>query len=241
MPVLNNLKGLQKTIHSIKVQNFKDFEVWIVDGGSAIETQDYLNTLEKPFFYQSRVDKGIYDAMNKGISLAKGEWLYFLGTGDFFNNETVLQEVSKYLSNNTYSIISGSIVYQGNKKPFVYSKSKMTKTPFWSFSMWIRNGLHHQGTFYKKVLFKDIKYPLKYKILSDYWLNLYLYKSTISCKIINTIIANCNSDGVSKAGSWKIYKEEIDLKTDLSSVLFSPFFYSIAYIKFLSRKTINDT
>ena len=116
----------------------------------------------------------------------------------------------------------------------------MIKTPFWSFSMWIRNGLHHQGTFYKKTLFKDKKYPLKYRTLSDYWLNLYLYKNKIPCKIIETIIAKCNSDGVSKTGSWSIYKEEVDLKTSLSSVFFSPFFYIIAYMKFLSRKTIND-
>lgn len=211
-----------------------------MDGGSAIDTQDYLNTLEKPFFYQSRIDKGIYDAMNKGISLAKGEWIYFLGTGDYLNNETVFQEISEHLINTKNSIISGSIVYEGNSKPFVYSKNKMIKTPFWSFSMWIRNGLHHQGTFYKKTLFKDKKYPLKYRTLSDYWFNLYLYKNKIPCKIIEITIAKCNSDGVSKTGSWSIYKEEVDLKTSLSSVFFSPFFYIIAYMKFLSRKTIND-
>jgi putative colanic acid biosynthesis glycosyltransferase len=234
------LKGLQKTIKSLKIQKFKDFEVWVIDGGSTIETQDYLNTLEKPFFYQSRGDKGIYDAMNKGISLSKGEWLYFLGTGDFLNNETVFQEISEHLLSNEYSIISGSIVYEGKSKPFVYSKNKMVKTPFWSFSMWFRNGLHHQGTFYKAALFRDNKYPLKYKILSDYWLNLYFFKRNIPCKIIKTVIAKCNSDGVSKEGSWSIYKEEIDLKIELSSVFFSPFFHIIAYMKFLSRKAVND-
>ena len=89
IPVLNNLAGLQESIKSIKNQTFKDFEVWIIDGGSSLETQNYLNLLEKPFFYQSRLDKGVYDAMNNGVELAKGKWLYFLGSGDVLHNKNI--------------------------------------------------------------------------------------------------------------------------------------------------------
>jgi putative colanic acid biosynthesis glycosyltransferase len=106
--------------------------------------------------------------------------------------------------------------------------------------MWIRNGLHHQGTFYRKVLFTNKKYDLKYKTLSDYWFNLHVYKTKESCNLIDVIISKCNSEGVSKSGDWSLYQEEVYLKTALSSAFFSPFFYIIAFMKFVSRKIIND-
>ncbi len=231
---------MQESVKSIKNQTFKDFEVWIIDGGSSLKTQNYLNLLEKPFFYQSRLDKGVYDAMNKGIELAKGEWLYFLGSGDVLHNKNILSEVFFRLSYENIGLIAGKIVYNGFRKPFVYSKNKKVKNINWSKRMWLLNGLHHQGTFYKKELFNDRNYTLKYKTLSDYHLNLQLLKADVKCVILDLVIANCNSDGISKTGNWKIYKEEINLKTDLSSILFRPFFFSIAFTKFLSRKIVND-
>jgi putative colanic acid biosynthesis glycosyltransferase len=240
IPVLNNLKGLQKTINSIKAQTFSDFEVWIIDGNSSKETQEYLSKLEAPFFYQSKTDKGIYDAMNKGISLSKGEWLYFLGAEDSFFNDAVLYRVFENIFSGNIGLISGRVIYEGNSNPFVYRKKNRIKDPSWTHSMWIRNGLHHQGTFYRKRLFLNKKYPLKYEILSDYWLNLSLYKSCENCRLIDETVATCTSQGVSKSGDWSLYQEEINLKIDLSSFLFSPFFYIIVFLKFLSRKIIND-
>jgi glycosyltransferase involved in cell wall biosynthesis len=231
---------LKKTIDSIKKQAFKDFEVWIIDGDSNKETQDLLKSLEVPFFYQSEKDNGIYDAMNKGIYLSKGEWLYFLGAGDLLHNETVLSTIFEKSIVDTSRIIAGKIIYEGATNPFVYSKKKRIKNPFWSFSMWIRNGLHHQGTFYKRELFSDIKYDLEFKTLSDYWFNLSLYKQKEPCKIIDVLIAKCNSDGISKSGNWIIYKEEANLKKTLTSTLFAPLFYIIAFSKYVSRKIVND-
>ena len=231
---------MQKTVDSIKRQNFRDFEVWIIDGNSSEETQEYLGKLKPPFFYQSKNDKGIYDAMNKGISLSKGEWFFFLGAEDSFFNDTVLHRVFENIFLENSGLIAGRVMYEGNLNPFVYIKKNMIKNPSWSYSMWIRNSLHHQGTFYRKTIFSNKKYPLRYQILSDYWLNLHLYKSSENCILIDEIIAICTSEGVSKSGNWSLYQEEIDLKIDLSSLLFSPFFYIIAFLKFLSRKIVND-
>jgi glycosyltransferase involved in cell wall biosynthesis len=240
IPVLNNLKGLIKTIDSIKDQTFKDFDVWIIDGGSAKETQAYLSKLEAPFFYQSKKDKGIYDAMNTGISMSKGEWLFFLGAGDLVFSNYVLQIVFNNSSTINARLIAGKIIYEGVLNPFVYSKNKMTKVPFWSPFIWIVNGLHHQGTFYKRELFLNTNYNLKYKIISDYWFNIYLFKNKEKCFLTDETIAKCNSDGVSKSGNWSLYQEEIDLKTALSLPITRPFFYIIAAMKFLARKIIND-
>lgn len=240
IPVFNNLSGLIKTVESIQEQRFKNFEVWIMDGGSSLETQNYLSNLEKPFYYQSRVDKGIYDAMNKGIALAKGEWLFFLGSGDIFFDDTVLSSIFDIKEPISEHIIAGKVVYEGATSAFVYNAKKKVKEADWSRFMWIRNGLHHQSSFYKKELFDSLIYQLKYPVLADYWLNLYLYKMGFTCKIINSVVAKCNSDGVSKSGDWSIYQEEIQLKTDLSSLAFKPFYYTIAKIKYLFRKSLNE-
>ncbi|MBT4869233.1 MAG: glycosyltransferase [Polaribacter sp.] len=238
MPVFDNLEGLKITIRSIQNQTLKDFEVWIIDGNSSEQTQEYLKTQLPPFYFLSEKDDGIYDAMNKGILKSKGEWLFFLGSGDVFSNDAVLANVFSSI-NKGYSLVSGKIIYSGNTRPFIYSKRKTLKKPTWSSAMWLKNGLHHQGTFYRRKLFLETTYNLTYKILSDYWFHVYLYKKKIPCQIVDLLITNCNSDGVSKKGQWKIYQEEISLKTDLSSVYLAPLFYILSIIKYSLRKMIN--
>ena len=238
IPVLNNITGLKATIDSINSQLFRDFEVWIIDGKSSEETQEYLRTLSAPFFYKTQRDSGIYEAMNTGVLMAKGDWLYFLGAEDVFYTPDTLRNVFKKQITGRANLISGRIIYEGSTIPFVYSKKKRVKYPSWSFAMWIRNGLHHQGTFYRSSLFLAMEYNLDYKTLADYGVNLQLYQKKETCVLLEETIAKCNSDGVSKVGSWELYLEEIDLKLALSSPLFLPFFYILAFMKYMSKKIV---
>ncbi|KGL62790.1 putative slime polysaccharide biosynthesis glycosyl transferase, GT2 family [Polaribacter sp. Hel1_85] len=207
---------------------------------SNTDTQEYLKTLSFPFQYLSEKDIGIYDAMNKGISLSTGKWLYFLGSGDVLEDKDVLEKVFSKPYSDDISLISGKIIYEGETIPFIYNKNKKVKNPSWNFSMWIRNGLHHQGTFYKKDLFKEQKYSLKYPIFSDYWFNILLFKKNSKCMLSDVLIAKCNSDGVSKIGDWISYKEEIRLKVALSSKILVPFFYMVILPKYFLRQIINS-
>jgi glycosyltransferase involved in cell wall biosynthesis len=234
------LEGLIRTVNSLQKQCYKNVEIWIIDGESKDGSINFLRELDEHFNFISEKDNGLYDAMNKGISLSKGKWLYFLGSGDILLNENVLEEVFKNPIKEDEFIIAGKVLYSGNTKPFIYSKNKLEKKPSWSFAIWLRNGLHHQGTFYRKDVFLENKYNLKYKTLSDYWFNLFLFNKKMKCKILDITISECNSDGVSKLGGWKLYKEEVNLKTNQSSILFSPIFYTISIIKYLLRKIIND-
>lgn len=236
IPVLNNFDGLQKSIESIKKQLFTNYEVWVIDGESDERTLSYLSALKFPFQFISEKDNGIYDAMNKGIQLVKGEWLYFLGSGDVLYNENVLNNIFGSKTYHNYKIISGKVLYEGENSPFIYNKNKREKEPSWSLLMWVRNGLHHQGTFYRKCIFKDYIYSNNYQILSDYYLNLVLFKQGFSCKIVPLRIAVCDSNGISKQGRWLDYKEEIRLKKELSSVLLQPFFYFVSLAKFIFSK-----
>ena len=224
IPVLDNLEGLQKTIDSIKAQTFSDFEVWIIDGNSSIPIHTYLDILEAPFFYLSEKDKGIYDAMNKGISLAKGEWLYFLGAGDLLDNENVLGVVSKNL-NSKLDILYGNIRYDTTK--FISRFSSL---------LWIKNSLHHQSVFYNKKLFTKIKYEITYEVLADYDFNLDLYSKKIKAEKIDVMIANCDKEGVSKEYNLSLYKAELKLKRAHVNAAFYPLLLLLVAFKFTVRK-----
>lgn len=209
---------------SIQNQSFNDFEVWIIDGGSTNETLEYLSKLEAPYFTKSQKDKGIYDAMNTGISLSKGEWLYFLGSGDCLNSETVLEEVSNNL-NPRIQLFYGNVRYENS-----LFNSKFTSL------LWIKNSMHHQALFYHRNLFENQKYDTNFKILGDYDLNLKLFRSKIISKKQDITIAFCNHNGISKNYNWSLYKEELKLKTQQTSIILYPVFFLLVFMKFVCKR-----
>lgn len=215
---------MQKTIESIQKQTYTNFEVWIIDGKSSQETHNYLQDLKYPFQFLSEKDSGIYEAMNKGIFLSKGEWIYFLGSGDILAENAILDDVSREFSSD-FKIVFGNIRYEKQ----VFNSS-------FSMLLWIKNTLHHQGIFYHQSLFKKYAYSTKYQILSDYEFNLKLFIQKITAKKISKTVAICNQNGVSKKYNWGLYAEEINFKTALSSVFFYPFFLIVGVGKFLIRK-----
>lgn len=120
---LNSLQGLKQTMNSIKSQDIFHAETleWIViDGGSTDGTVHFLQTLclNFPFIFKSEKDEGVFDAMNKGISLSSGKSLLFLNSGDIFASVDVLTKLSIYLSIQPPRIISGLVemTYKTNHK-----------------------------------------------------------------------------------------------------------------------------
>ena len=219
---------MKKTVEDIKNQTFTDFEVLILDGNSDNETQNYLKTLEAPFLYQSKQDEGIYDAMNKGISLSVGSWLYFLGAGDCFYNNNTLKEISHHFIN------KNSLVF-GNSKYDLGKNSSIFKSNFSSL-LWIKNTVHHQSLFYNRNIFSNQNYDIKYKILADYDLNIKLLKQKIVKIKLDQIVSICDPKGISKEYNWQLYSEEISLKTKNSSFLLKPLFFLLSCTKFLLKK-----
>ncbi len=198
--------------------------MWIIDGGSTDGTLHYLKTLTLPFNYISEEDTGIYDAMNKGIDRAGGEWLYFMGADDVFYNTRVLETVAASIQPDV-KIILGKIV----------SGKKVLDSTFSSL-LWIKNSVPHQGAFYSKELFNNARYDTSFKVLADYKFNVGLYKEKTPCKKIDLIIAACGADGISKKYSWTLYKEDIRLKVEESTVLLWPLFFKLASLKYLLKK-----
>lgn len=221
---------MRKTVSSIENQTFKNFEVWIVDGMSSAETQTYLAQLKAPFYAISENDSGIYEAMNKGVAMSHGKWLYFIGAGDVFESPTVLEEIFNNKIEPEIQVLLGNIAYDSEVpiKPIFSSN--------WSFLLWFKNTVHHQSVFYKREIFNRKAFDPTLKVLGDYELNLSLFISSTRAKKIPLLIANCELNGLSKRYNYQLYKEEYQLKIKHAHFFFRPFFFGISILKFWIRK-----
>ena len=210
--------------------------MWVVDNNSDDGTHPYLETLNAPIHWISEPDKGVYHAMNTGISLANGDWIYFLGSDDQLNDSETLASVFDRKFNSEVAMIIGKIKYAFSKADTQFiKKNNGVFTSSWSKTIWFKNTLHHQSLFYKSTLFNQGTFDTSYAILADYHFNLQLFKSDIKTASIDEVIAVCATGGHSKNYSWKLYREEIRLKSAHSSKVLSPFFFIIALTKYILK------
>ena len=186
----NNLTGLQKTINSVTTQTWRDFEWIVIDGGSTDGSKELIEKYQDNFAYWcSEPDKGIYNAMNKGVDKAEGEYLLFLNSGDMLFADSTLSNV--FHKNNGSDIVSGLVVREDNgklRRDFYNSIVKQL----------ILDTIEHQGTFIKKDLFLSYNYREDLQIVSDWaaWIEWILRKNC-SFEYIYEIVAVQEIDGVS--------------------------------------------
>jgi glycosyltransferase involved in cell wall biosynthesis len=160
----NDAIGLKKTITSVCNQTWKDFEYLIIDGDSTDDSLEIIKSFQNQNLnYVSERDTGIYNAMNKGIEIAKGDYLLFLNSGDYLYNKDVLLKVSDYFTSNK-SFMSGHLNYIKESKDIIREHPEKL-----SFSYLMNNSLSHPSTFIKKELFETYGlYNEENKIVSDW-------------------------------------------------------------------------
>lgn len=156
---------LENTLKSAENQTYSDYEYIVVDGNSTDQTQtiaQQYNHLITTFL--SEPDKGIYDAMNKAIALAKGEYLIFMNAGDVFANHQVLDEIFKESDNQDF-IYGNTLVINpdGTTKP--WHKTTPTATQLTPFSFARGMVICHQAMLVKRAIAPY--YNLDYKIAAD--------------------------------------------------------------------------
>lgn len=217
IPTFNSASVLGRALDSIVSQIFVDWEVLVMDGGSKDNTIQIANAYhDNRIRTFSELDKGIYDAMNKGIKKSQGEWLYFLGSDDYLLNPYVLAEVFSQ-SIDKYDVVYGE-VESDYLSPF--NKGE------WDMSI-IGYNRCHQAIFYKKILFNRLgNYNLKYRVAADFDLNLkwFLSENYLN-KYININIAHYSEGGFSE-------------KTN--DEMFSNDFYYLVYKRAYKKLTLNQ-
>jgi len=168
--VYNGEKYLEQTIQSVINQTYDNVEYIIIDGGSTDGTLDIIRKYEdKIDYWVSEKDAGIYDAMNKGIAVATGEWINFMNAGDSLVNENSLKIFSKYFDSTFALIYSDILIKNQITSEFTEHKQPIFRTWYGNYKM-----LCHQSIlFNKKIL---IKFNIKYKISADFDLLLSLFK-----------------------------------------------------------------
>ena len=157
----NNKEGLKKTMGSVFNQLYQNYEYIIIDGGSTDGSKEEIEfNASKIDFWISEKDNGIYDAMNKGIIKATGEYCYFLNSGDFLLNNNVITKTfeSAYQSD----IIYGNMVPEGLNR----IEHGMREISFYNFFI---GSIYHQAAFIKRELFNAIGlYNQQYKVVADW-------------------------------------------------------------------------
>lgn len=198
--VFNGEKYIEQSITSVINQDYKNIELIIIDGASKDNTLQiigkYKNRISKII---SEPDSGIYNAMNKGLSLCSGDWIYFLGSDDKFISKNIISTIFKQDFVSNTAIVFGNVKNQDGKR--IYSK--------FNWKILLHNSLHHQSVFYRKEIFKDFKYNENFKIISDYELNLILFLKKIKYVKLDIDIAVCQDGGASTtAENFKLFINE---------------------------------
>ena len=227
----NSERDIENLLESINNQTIKDYEIVLVDGVSTDKTLEIASKYPQ-INILSEKDKGIYDAMNKGIEIAKGNWIIFMGSDDTFFDNNVLENISKMSDHENFDLIYGYVM--------TGIKSDIIHIPKYTKKIYFLNSIHHQGAFYNKNLFKNFKYDTNYKISSDYELNLKLFHNNSKAQFYNGKISIVGDFGVSSKINRIGYEEEITIRKKIISnfiILYSLNFSTI--IRYNLKKIIN--
>ena len=210
----NNLDGLRKTVESVVGQSCHDFEYIIIDGASADGGAEYLKEIggkSYPFELKwvSEKDTGIYNAMNKGLKMANGEYTLMLNSGDYLVDEHVIERIM--------SELDGTDIVQGNnieeRAKGVYRNRGYGKSDIDLFDI-MKGHFLHQSSFCRRDLFERYGYfDESYRMSADTkFFMICLGQKDSSFKYVDIDVVNYDMSGISaeKNGPWaKCHREEL--------------------------------
>lgn len=228
------------TISSLANQSFQDFEYLIVDGASKDKTLSVVQDLaaKLPLHLVSEPDEGVYYAMNKGIRMAQGEWIYFLNAGDDFVDSSVLLRVSALLKNAPdCEIAYGDVIYRGA------SGKRLVRFDWLSRDNLLFENLCHQSVFGRRTAFERLGlFDTQFQINADYdWL-LRVFRSGAPFKYLGIPISYYDDMGLSAREQVKLKAERVLVRNQyLPKGLGSSFQYGYrAYRKLLRMARLTN-
>lgn len=190
VPTKNVAETFDTCLDSLRQQTFQNYEVLVLDACSKDGTlelvRDFKKKLGTDLKCVSSPDNGVYDAMNRGITLASGQWLYFLGADDRVADCNVFNDVARTLEKENADLVYGDVVLKSDGSRYC-GKSSRTRL------MFDRN-ISHQAIFYHHSLFEKVgSFNLSYPIWADWDLNIRCFKLPgVRCVWLNRVIALYN-------------------------------------------------
>lgn len=202
IPTFNSAKTIGACIKSVLNQAYNNFDVWIIDGASTDNTVSIVQSygITGRIHIISEKDEGIYDAMNKGVLNARGEWLYFLGSDDQMYDENILSTINNAIATNPESKFIYGDVITSNNTTERYSN--------YQYDQLLDRCICHQSIFYHNSLFENTLYDLQYKVCADWDFNLKTFGKDIQPVYVDKLIAKFDLGGVS--GNWTTHPEVLD-------------------------------
>lgn len=202
IPTFNADKTIEDCLDSIVIQTFSNFEILVLDALSSDKTVSIVKEYASryPYIkYISESDGGIYDAMNKGINLSQGNWLYFLGCDDKLYNDEVLQKIFSIIKEEpNLDVIYGNVLSERFKGVYngEYNNRKI-----------LHQNICHQAIFFSKNLFSEVgNFNLKYKAQADWDHNLkWFLDSKIERMYVDILIAYYADGGFSSVQGDDIF------------------------------------
>lgn len=194
-----DLRGLKKTVQSVVEQTYVDIEYIVIDGNSNDGTKEFLTSQDSNIdYWVSEPDKGIYNAMNKGILKAEGDYLLFLNSGDHFYKSDSLSKINSSMFQ--FDIISFNVQCVQKNNSFIKKHPKEIDILFL-----LENTLSHQSTFIKSDLFKEIGYyDESLKVVSDwkFFIDAFI-KYNVTYIAVNDVLTTFYLDGLSSTDIGK--------------------------------------
>jgi glycosyltransferase involved in cell wall biosynthesis len=194
VPTLNVESVIHACLASITAQTFADFEVVLVDGGSTDKTRESVATfvpgLGRRLAVHAGKDDGVYDAMNRGIERAAGEWLLFLGADDTLHGNDALAQVAAFIrGSGTSHLVYGDVLMRSTSSRYggVFDVDRLL----------FAGNLCHQSVFYRRELFTTIgPYNLRYRIWADWDFNIRCFGNpALVTRHMDLVVANYNDTG----------------------------------------------
>jgi len=232
--VYNAASLLEKTIQSVLEQTYPNIEYIVIDGNSTDGTINIIKKYEDRInFWLSEKDEGIYDAMNKGIELAKGDWINFMNAGDKFYTNTVIKDVFSSVDFDKGDIIYGDYRYIYSPEFSIIVNPKPIK------KLWKYMSLCHQTVFMRTSILKQYKFSLN-NIAADHELLYRCYIEKYRFIYSEGIIASFLGGGVSDTNNIKSIKHRWNgvrqLTPSIKIDIYYIYFIVKQFIRYLIRK-----
>ena len=201
---LNTEKVIERTILSVLNQTVLPYEYIVIDGNSTDKTVEICAKFSQLFAQKnvkysiiSEKDTGVFNAMNKGIRIASGDFISFLNAGDWYELEA-LEKIEEFYNEETFDLTYGGIYYRFPDGKVINKMSKLDHFPVSS-----RNW-NHPSMFLRREIYQKYEIREDYKMCGDFDLYLKLRKDGTKIRVINEVIANYPADGLSTNPSIKL-------------------------------------